>query len=181
LYFPSTDYDALRPALAKAMNDRDASELLALLDERISRAPDGTYLDNSTDAFYAVTCLDRPFSGTVDDVKEYAKEWAVTAPTFGPALAWGMLPCKDWPATGDAITETKATGSNPILVVSTKNDPATPYQWGVQMADELENATLLSWNGFGHTAYFEQSRCIDDAVDAYLLTGDLPPSGVLCE
>lgn len=181
LYFPAYDYDDLRPALASAMNDRDAAPLLSLLDARISRDPDGTYLDNSTDAFYSVTCLDRPFTGTVDDVRRYAAEWAVTAPTFGAALAWGMLPCKDWPATGDAITDTKAAGSNPILVVSTKNDPATPYQWGVQLADELENATLLSWNGFGHTAYFEQSSCIDDAVNAYLLQGTVPTSGFLCE
>ena len=181
LYFPSYDYDRLRPALAKAMDGGDAGPLLALLDERISRAPDGRYLDNSSDAFYGVTCLDRPFTGTVDDVRVYAKEWAVTAPTFGPALAWGLLPCKDWPAVEEPITTTTAAGSNPILVVSTKNDPATPYQWGVRMADELDNATLLSWDGFGHTAYFEESSCIDDAVDAYLLSGTLPADDVLCE
>lgn len=181
LYFPSYDYDALRPALAKAMDGRDAGPLLSLLDDRISRAPDGRYADNSTDAFYAVTCLDRPFTGTVEDVRRYAEQWAVSAPTFGAALAWGMLPCKDWPATEDTVTETTAAGSNPILVVSTKNDPATPYQWGVKLAGDLENATLLSWDGFGHTAYFEGSSCIDEAVDAYLLTGAVPVDGVLCQ
>lgn len=181
LYFPSYDYDVLRPALAAAMNQRDAKPLLALLDERISRAPDGRFLDNSTDAFYGVTCLDRPFTGTLEDVKRYEKEWAVTAPTFGPALAWGLLPCKDWPASAEPITMTTAAGSNPILVVSTTNDPATPYQWGVTLADELENATLLTYDGFGHTAYFEQSSCIDEAVDAYLLQGTMPADGVLCQ
>lgn len=181
LYFPPDDYDALRPALATAINDGLAGPLLSLLDQRISRGPDGRYLDNSSDAFYAVTCLDRPFEGTIDDVKAYAREWAVTAPTFGAALAWGMLPCKGWPATEDKVTDAKAAGSNPILVVSTRNDPATPYQWGVRMAAELENATLLSWNGFGHTAYFNSSTCIDDAVDAYLLQGTLPAADVLCE
>ena len=181
LYFPSYDYDQLRPALAAAMNQRDAKPLLGLLDERISRAPDGRFLDNSTDAFYAVTCLDRPFTGTLEDVKRYEKEWAVTAPTFGPALAWGLLPCQDWPATAEAVTSTTATGSNPILVVSTTHDPATPYQWGVRLAEELENATLLSYDGYGHTAYYEQSSCIDDTVDAYLLQGTMPADGVLCQ
>ncbi len=181
LYFPSTDYDDLRPALAAAMNGNQYEQLLSLLDGRIRRDLDGQYLDNSTDAFYSVTCTDRPFTGTVDDVRRYAEEWKATAPTFGPALAWGMLPCKDWPVVAEPITETTAAGSNPILVVSTKNDPATPFQWGVQLADELENATLLSWDGFGHTAYFEQSTCIDDAVDAYLLSGTLPEDGFLCE
>lgn len=181
LYFPPGDYYTLRPALSSAMQDGVAEPLVSLLDERISRGPDGRYLDNSSDAFYAVTCLDRPFEGTVDEVKAYAKQWAVNAPTFGAALAWGMLPCKGWPATEETITKTKAAGSNPILVVSTRNDPATPYQWGVQMADEFENATLLSWNGFGHTAYFNSSTCIDDSVDAYLLQGTLPAANVLCE
>ena len=45
----------------------------------------------------------------------------------------------------------RAQGSAPILVVSTKYDPATPYEWGVQVADELDNATLLSYEGDGHT------------------------------
>ena len=180
LYFPAYDYDQVRPALAQAINNRNAGPLLTLLDQRISRAPDGTYLDNSSDAFYAVTCLDRPFTGTVEDVKRYAEEWTSTAPTFGAALAWGLLPCKDWPATAEPIMVTDAAGSAPILVVSTKNDPATPYQWGVRMAEDLNNATLLSYDGYGHTAYYEGSACIDDAVDAYLLDGTLPPAGTIC-
>ena len=181
LYFPPNDYDELRPALAAAMNDKNPAPLLALLDARISRGPDGTYLDNSSDAFYAISCLDRPFTGTVEDVKADAKEWSKSAPTFGSALAWGMLACKDWPVTDTPIEAADAAGSNPILVVSTKHDPATPYQWGVRMADELDNATLLSWTGFGHTAYFNGSACIDGAVDAYLLEGTLPAKGTVCD
>lgn len=180
LYFPDYDYPELRGALAAAMNDDDPAPLLTLLDQRISRTPDGRYLDNSTNAFYAVTCLDRPFTGTVEDARRYAQEWAVSAPTFGPSLAWGLLACKDWPATAEAITETTASGSNPILVVTTRNDPATPYEWGVTMASELENARLLTRDGFGHTAYVEGSDCIDSAVDAYLLTGELPEQGLVC-
>ena len=73
-----------------------------------------------------------------------------------------------------------AEGSAPILVVSTKYDPATPYEWGVQVADELDNATLLSFDGDGHTAYTSGSSCIDDAVDAYYLDGALPADGTVC-
>ena len=125
-----------RSALASAMKRKNAASMLALLDSRIDRGPDGRYFSNSTDAFYAVTCLDRPFTGTVNDVKKYAEEWKATAPTFGPSLAWGLLPCKDWPVVGDPITETTAKGSNPILVVSSTHDPATPYQWGVDLASD---------------------------------------------
>ena len=75
----------------------------------------------------------------------------------------------------------RAEGSAPILVVSTQYDPATPYEWGVQVADELENATLLSFDGDGHTAYTSGSTCIDGAVDAYFLDGTLPAEGTVCQ
>jgi pimeloyl-ACP methyl ester carboxylesterase len=151
-----------------------------LLDERTNRGPDGRFASNSTEAFYAVTCLDRPNEGTVDDVRALARQWAVTAPTFGPSLAWGLLPCMDWPATTAEVTDVTAKGSNPILVVSTTHDPATPYQWGVQVAKHLDNATLLTWQGYNHTAYLEGSGCIEDAVDAYLLRGTPPKDGTVC-
>jgi pimeloyl-ACP methyl ester carboxylesterase len=180
LYFPANDYPALRSALSSAMTDQDAGPLLFLLDDRIHRGPDGRYISNGTDAFYGVTCLDRPFTGTVNDVKKYAEEWKATAPTFGPALAWGLLPCKDWPVVGDPVTDTIAKGSNPLLVVSSTHDPATPYPWGVALAATLENGHLLTNDGWGHTAYRPDGGCVADAVDAYLLAGTLPEDGTVC-
>ena len=180
LYFPSYDYPRVLDALRAAMDEGNPKPMLAILDARISRGPDGRYLDNSTDAFYAVTCLDRPFTGTVDDVRALAEEWKATAPTFGPSLAWGLLPCKDWPATAETVTQTVAAGSNPIVVVSTREDPATPYAWGELLADELENARLVTYEGVGHTAYGEGSGCVNDAVNSYLLKGTLPEDGLVC-
>ncbi len=180
LYFPGYDYPRLRSALAAAMDNRDPDPLFALLDDRTSRGPDGRYLDNSTEAFYAVTCLDRPYEGTVDDVRALAEEWKATAPTFGPALAWGLLPCKDWPASTQTITQTVAAGSNPILVVSTRQDPATPYEWGELVAGQLDNARLVTFEGVGHTAYGDGNGCVDGAVDDYLLKGTLPEDGLVC-
>lgn len=180
LYFPSNDYPQLRGALNAAMKQDDPQPLLNLLDARIDRTPDGRYSSNSTDAFYSVTCLDRPFDGTIDDVKKLAEEWKSTAPTFGPALAWGLLACQDWPATDESVTSTVAEGSNPILLVSTTHDPATPYAWGQVVADQLDNSRLLTNDGYGHTAYQRSTSCIDDAVDAYLLKGDLPEQGQVC-
>lgn len=180
LYFPAGDYPRLRGALADAMERDDPTALFEVLDNRISRGPDGRYLDNSTEAFYAVTCLDRPFTGTVDDVRTLAEEWRAEAPTFGPALAWGLLTCADWPASGEQITRTVAEGSNPILVVSTRKDPATPYEWGVRLAEELDNAALVTYEGVGHTAYFDGSDCVDGTVDRYLLTGEVPQADPVC-
>lgn len=181
LYFPASDYPVLREALAKLVKKRDASMLLELLDERQSRSPDGEYLDNSGDAFYAVTCADTTDTVSVDEVRQYAREWATEAPTFGSGLAWGLLSCNDWPTPTDApITRTTAAGSAPILVVSTLHDPATPHMWGVKLADELDNGHLITWDAFNHTAYRSGSDCIDTAVDDYLLRGTLPAEGTVC-
>ena len=174
LYVPDYDFPRLREALGPAIEDQDAAALLALLDSRISRGPDGRYENNSSEAFYAVSCLDRPYVGTLDDVRRLATEWGKDAPTFGPSLAWGLLACRDWPAQGEPVTRTRAEGAPPILVVSTRRDPATPFAWGVDLAEDLASARLLTYEGDGHTAYLKGSACVDDAVEGYLLAGKLP-------
>jgi pimeloyl-ACP methyl ester carboxylesterase len=186
LYFPPIDWDVLRYGLEEAFRG-DGSVLMDMMDERTDRQPDGTFVDNSNEAFYAVSCLDRPAVGGLEHAQALAADWAAEAPTFGPYLAWGNLPCWQWPmgpgtaeAAGDPPVFT-AEGSAPILVVSTKYDAATPYQWGVQVAEELDNAALLTFDADTHTAYTSGSRCIDEAVDAYYLDGTLPEQDTVCQ
>ena len=65
LYFPPTDWDVLRFGLEAAF-DGDGSVLMDMMDNRIQRRPDGTFDNNGNEAFYAVSCLDRPAVGGVD-------------------------------------------------------------------------------------------------------------------
>jgi len=180
LYFPPGDWAQLRQGLAEAF-DGDGTLLLQLLDRRLQRSPEtGVYATNAQEAYYAVTCLDRE-TGTFEDIQQRAEEWAVESPTFGPYLAWSDAVCAQWPAS--AVSEPRevaAEGAGPILVVSTQYDPATPYEWGVQLADGLADASLISLNADGHTAYFNGSSCVDEAVDAYLLRGEVPASDPRC-
>jgi len=183
LYFPDGDYPRLRAALSEAVQQGDGSALLALVDERTNRSSDGRYLDNSTDAFYAVSCTDLPFDGDEGQAMRLADEWQAQAPTFGPALAWGLLACADWPVGGElegGSEPIRASGAPPILVLSTTGDPATPYEWGVDLARSLEDGHLITWDAFNHTAYREGSACVDEAVDAYLLAGELPDGDLSC-
>jgi len=182
LYFPEYDYPELVAGLRSAVINRDATQLLEMLDVRINRGPDGKYLDNSSEAFYAVTCLDRPYDIGMDQVRSLARNWEDIAPTFGRALAWGVLACNNWPAVEDTpMMEVTAKGSAPILIVSTLNDPATPHEWGLRVSEQLENGRLITWDSYNHTAYNEGSSCITDAVDDYFLTGALPPQGTVCK
>ena len=181
LYFPDGDYPALRRALRDAVTDGNPAALLDLLDARIARQPDGTYADNGTDAFYAVTCLDTPYAGSVEPTQALAQEWGQRYPTFGESLAWGLLACAGWPAAQEpAVTKIRAEGSAPILVIGTEHDPATPVAWAKDLATSLDAGRLLIWQGRNHTAYREGSDCIDAAVDDYLVHGTTPADGTTC-
>ena len=66
-------------------------------------------------------------------------------------------------------------------MVGTEYDPATPYEWSVALAAQLESGVLVSWiGGDGHTAYYQGSKCIDNAVDDYLVKGEVPEDGLEC-
>lgn len=175
LYFPPGDYEALIPALSSAVTKSQPDGLLKLWDQRSDRDAQGHYANNGLESFYSVTCTDRPYLGTVDDIAGLVQQWSTEAPTFGPTLAWGLLACSGWPAkASEPVTDVTAPGSAPILVVGTTHDPATPYAWAQQVAGELENAGLLTWDAHQHTAYSRGSSCIDEHINSYLLTGKLP-------
>ncbi len=66
-------------------------------------------------------------------------------------------------------------------MVGTTRDPATPFVWAERLAEQLESAVLLTYDGDGHTAYGQTGAgCVDAAVDAYLLDGTVPEDGLVC-
>jgi pimeloyl-ACP methyl ester carboxylesterase len=68
----------------------------------------------------------------------------------------------------------------PTLVIGTTYDPATPFRGAQRLTARLGNARLLTMVGDGHTAYPGNTACIDDAVEAYLEQGRVPPAGTRC-
>ena len=94
-------------------------------------------------------------------------------------LATGMLTCAVWPSERDPYPVGSAKGAPPILVVGTKNDPATPYEQTAKLANMLGTGVVLTWEGEGHTAYPE-TRCINSAVNAYLISLTVPKVGTDC-
>jgi hypothetical protein len=161
----------------------DGSGLAANVDALYGRQPDGTYAGNLFPAFYAITCTDTPELGGPHHIATLALDWKKTATVFGESQAWAMLPCWHWAPVATskpALPIFHATGSAAILLVATTHDPSTPYAGGVEVSQELDNATLLTYDSDGHTAYRRGSTCIDTAVDAYLIQGTVPPHGARC-
>lgn len=177
LYDPTT-WAATANAVA-TLRRGGAATILALVDRQTGRQPDGSY-DNSSDAQVMVNCADDTVRPSRPDADAAAAQIAAVAPTFGPLTGTGLDTCRTWPRPANPTPAPTGAGAPPLLVIGTVGDPATPYEWAEQMAAALESATLLTYEGDGHTAFFTGGPCIEDAVIAYLVDLTLPPEGTRC-
>jgi pimeloyl-ACP methyl ester carboxylesterase len=172
------EWPLLKSALSGAFSSDDGTLLVELANALMERNSNGTY-SNLSDAETSVDCIDRPWPRSLEAWRAAAAAAARSAPLFGASLVWGSLPCAYWPIA-PTVPQGRAAGARPILVVGDLHDPATPYEWAVGLAHDLASGVLLGWNGEGHTSYMEGSTCVDDTVDAYLISLRTPRSGTVC-
>nr|WP_206443699.1 alpha/beta hydrolase [Nocardioides sp. KC13] len=171
----------LTEALQAAMKGNGAP-LMNLSDNYSGRDPEGDrYINNTMEANWAVNCLDDSTGLSPEDVRKQLPAFEKAAPTFGAALAWMLNGCaaEKFKAT-EPEPEIDAEGSNPIVVIGTTRDPATPYEWAEDLAEALDAGVLVSRDGDGHTGYMQGNGCVDDAVDDYLVNGKVPDDGLEC-
>ena len=113
-----------------------------------------------------------------------ADEWSrgVAVPSMARVMAWGNAPCTTWFGHGplSARGAVSSTTTAPIVIVGTRWDPATPYEWSVALQQQLATSTLVSSYSDGHTAYSVFHPCVTDLVDAYLVEGVVPAEGATC-
>ncbi len=172
----------LDQALGDAL-EGDAAALLQLADLYASRSGD-TYANNSSEAIRVINCLDDPAYLPVSEIPSRMAKFKQASPTFGDVFAWGLNGCEALSglvgSTPPGPEDPSAAGADPMLVIGTTRDPATPYEWSVGLAEALAPAVLVSRDGDGHTGYNQGSECVDAAVEAYLLEGTVPAGPVTC-
>lgn len=174
------DYWPILTQALEAALDGDGTVLLSLSDAYASRTPNG-YSDNSSEAFLAISCLDDPWSMSVNRIAAQVPAFEKVAPTFGEIFAYGMTGCDGFEhRSPDARHQVKAAGADPILVTGTTRDPATPLKWAEALAKQLESAVLIRRDGDGHTAYNSGNGCVDEAIESYLLDGTAPTKTLDC-
>jgi len=181
--YDEQNWPYLTTAFDEALNLGTGRAFLALANFYLDRDENGNFLSNSTEAFTAISCLDEPPQDpwTIDQIRDFRKAAEKASPTFGWWFAAGVG-CDGWPFKAHQIVQSVAPASaaGPIIIVGTTGDPATPLKWAKSLADRLPNASLLVYDGEGHTAYGRSNSCILDTVDAYFVDGTVPDSGKTC-
>jgi pimeloyl-ACP methyl ester carboxylesterase len=177
--YSDDSWPMLDAGLAQARFDKRGDELLRFADLYNERRPNGEW-GSSTAAFVAIGCAD---SAPIppEELEAIGARLEDAAPRFGDFFTSGDS-CADWPVEPvDDTSPFRAAGAPPILVIATTGDPATPYEWGVGLAEELESGVLLTNVGDTHTAYAEGKPCVDEVVDAYLVDLEVPAARTRCE
>lgn len=180
MYSPS-----LWPDLTKGLSELAKGHgdgLLVLADSYLNRDAHGHY-NNSGDAETAINCVDQPPITDRARAADQDRRAREAAPFMSYGQFTGNAPldtCAFWPVPSTSTPHKPVvSGLPPVLVVSTTDDPATPYQAGVDLAEELGGA-LLTFQGTQHTVVFEGNTCIDGYAEKYLIDLTLPPQGARC-
>lgn len=167
----------------KELQEGRGDTLLGLADLYSGRLDDGTY-SNLNDAFEAIRCVDDPRITDRAKVGETNLRIREVAPFLDDGKGTGQAPldsCVFWPVPNTGEPHTLSVPGLPkVVVVSTPDDPATPYQAGVNLARQL-GASLITFRGTQHTvALSSGERCVDDAVIDYLTDLTPPAPDLTC-
>ena len=175
--YSQAEWPALAAALIAAKSG-DGGKLLALADEYNQR--DNGHYSNIMDANTAISCNDEKPGPTDAQIRATTTAWVREFPMFGLWAAASLFTCQQWQPDRTPVPMPTAPTRNTVLVVGNLHDPATPYQGAVDLTRVMGHAELLSWDGEGHTSYLQGSTCIDDYVNAYLISQKLPPEDTTC-
>jgi pimeloyl-ACP methyl ester carboxylesterase len=182
LYTPQ-HWKYLTSGLLGLQRGSDAGDLLMLADDYDGRDKKGHYT-NDQDAFNAIRCVDAP--APTDSASWVAADQQIrqAAPFLSYGQFTGNAPrdiCGMWPVPATSAPHAApAVAQGKVVVVSTTRDPATPYQAGINLAQQL-GAPLITYDGTQHTVVFDGNQCVDAAVVRYFVELTLPPPFLRCQ
>ncbi|MEU5779595.1 alpha/beta hydrolase [Micromonospora lupini] len=132
---------------------------------------------------FAVFCQD--WSLPVRDYREYAghlRRMARLAPDLRyPTAVFALATCLGTPTpVANPQHRLRVRTDVPLLIAATVHDPASGYNWATNVARQLgRHGVLLTYEGWGHGSY-TTSKCVERAVDAYLIDQVVPARGTRC-
>jgi pimeloyl-ACP methyl ester carboxylesterase len=170
------------PQLENALSAADLGDgqpLLILFDEYFGRDSTGQ-IDNSIDAYFGISCLDRVQNLTSDLVFDLTDELTSVAPRLWPGWIQEMLICANWQVEPQGGITVGAETENRIVVVGSTGDAATPLEGTRNMVAALGQARLVISPLEQHTTYGTDT-CVTEIVDEYLLNLTDGPDITTCD
>ncbi|WP_180380812.1 alpha/beta hydrolase [Alloscardovia macacae] len=142
--------------------------------------------DNYGRAGYTtVTCADsaNPAAASVANYIRIEKMYHDVTPFRDPGAQYhdigNLDSCSVWPFAGTLAAGTSVENLPNVLVVSTRNDPATAYENGEVLAKALFG-TELTVEGAQHVAFGKQQpgyECANNIIVNYMINGTIPADG----
>jgi pimeloyl-ACP methyl ester carboxylesterase len=126
-------------------------------------------------------CSDADFPGRPSSYPRKVEALNEQYPHFGLFRGWVGIQCEFVPVDDeDAYAGPwEQTTRQPVLVIGTRFDPATPYGFTEPYASLWPDARMLTVDGWGHTT-IGRSVCADTAIARYLVTLEAD-DGAVCE
>lgn len=169
------------PQLAKDIRAAESGDGSAIENTALTlRSPSGY---EQLEAPIAIACADSPAQNPPQAWPAVTKRLTAISFIFGPLSSWWLwAPCASWPvASANRYTGPwSARTRTPILLISTKYDPNTPFANGQRLRRLLGNAVLLTHDGYGHTSTADSSACVERAERRYLIGLSVPKRGWIC-
>jgi pimeloyl-ACP methyl ester carboxylesterase len=180
--YSQPSWQNLTTALRSA-DEGDGTGLLESAYQYLERSSEGEYFTNIGPANVAINCLDESYSEDPATIAETNKAIEEAAPFFARYFNNPYVGCAEWPYESNTVLtelDYQAELSQAVLVIGTTGDPATPFRNAEDLSELLNPGILLTHEGEGHTVYANNNACVDEIVDGYLLTGEVPSGELVC-
>lgn len=140
------------------------------------------YEDGLSDymVFEAIRCQDGPWNSSQGYWNAWLRDLNRKAPFIGPMMETPA--CAWWPNVTEMPGKLSGKDAPGTLILQAELDAATPYEGGLRSAQQLANTSLISIDNEGtHGLWPYGTTCVDDPVDHYFLTGQLPQKYTVCQ
>jgi pimeloyl-ACP methyl ester carboxylesterase len=142
--------------------------------------PAGVPPDNNTAAYLAITCGDAPSSRDPEFYRHMVAVESAKFPFLGGEQA-NITPCAFWPFQPGSPVSLTGDHAPGVLVVDSDGDPATPYSGSQLIQADIPGSRLITLHASVHVPYPGYGNaCVNNAVNSYLATGQLPPTDLQC-
>ncbi|MEV5315305.1 alpha/beta hydrolase [Streptomyces sp. NPDC052610] len=178
-------YDSAWVSVATVFSKYVAGDTQALVD---AAAPDlsdtagNAASENGNAVYTAVECADAKWPTSWQRWDRDNTRLHRDYPFLTWSNAWMNLPCATWPVKQRTPVDVKTgKGLPPVLIVQAERDAATPYGGALELHKRFKGSRLITEKNAGsHGVTSLVNSCVNERVDAYLLTGELDAEDVTC-